>query len=464
MKCKFCQGEMEPGTIVCPHCGKDNAQEQAAKPEQMNKTKLALTIAAIAAVALLGVGLILFTLFNIRADRDGRVEETAATVIDPETTPEPTEYVPGEGILQYQSYSVSDEEAIAHGDAMVAMAGDKTLTNRQLQMYYWMQFYEVWDYYYSQYGGYTPYYINLDYTQPFRDQSIPDGSMNWEQYLLEMSLNTWHRYQVLSLLAEQEGYTVTDEIRQELQNTRTSLEETAKEAGFESLDEMIQDEMGPGVTYQDYEDYMTLYLLGQEYFTDLYEGVQVTDADLEKYYTDNLETFESSSITKDDGNVADVRHILIMPEGGTEGEDGYTVYTDEEWADCLAEAQEVLDLWRSGEATEASFIAMTGEYTEDSGYAYNGGLYTDIISASNYMEAFEQWALSDDRKPGDCELVKTPYGYHIMYLVNTETAWVRFAREGYKSQHCSDLIDNAVAENPMEISYDKIAIGEVDFE
>lgn len=463
MKCKYCQGEMDENTNICPHCGKDNTESAEEKTKGMDKTKLWLSVAAIAAVALLGVGLIMITLFGVKGgwekDKDQTLSETTAA----ETTPVPTEYVPGEGVLIRQSYSMdSFDENPALKDLVVAKVGDRTLTNAQLQMYYWMQFYEVWNYYYSQYSYYTSYVIGLDYTLPFAEQSIPDGSMNWEQYLLDLSVNTWQRYLVLGMMAEDANFELSADSIADLNDLRTSLEEAAKENGLADANELIEQEMGDGVTLDDYMAYMELYYLGEEYFSTIYNGIEYTVADLEEYFETNKETFEESGITKEAGYIGDVRHILIMPEGGVKGDDGYMVYSEEEWAAALAEAQKVLDMWLA-DPTEENFIALTGQYTQDTGYAANGGFYSDVYTDSGYVEEFENWTVDPARKPGDYEIVRTSYGYHIMYMVSSEPMWERYCREGYLSDYCTKLIDEQVAKHPLEVDYASIAICNVSF-
>lgn len=465
MKCKYCQGEMDENTNICPHCGKDNSGPVEEKSNGMDKTKLWLSIAAIAAVALLGVGLILITLFGVKGgwEKDKDKDQTLSDTTPAQTTPVPTEYVPGEGVLIRQSYSMdSFDENPALKDLVVAKVGDHTLTNAQLQMYYWMQFYEVWNYYYSQYSYYTSYVISLDYTLPFAEQTIPDGSMNWEQYLLDLSVNTWQRYLVLGMMAEDAGFELSADSQADMEKTRSSLEEAARENGLADANELIEQEMGDGVTLDDYMAYMELYYLGEEYFATIYSGIEYTVADLEGYFEANKESFGESGITKESGYIGDVRHILIMPEGGEAGDNGYMIYTEEEWAAALIEAQSVLDMWLA-DPTEENFIALTGQYTQDTGYASNGGFYSDVYSGSGYVEAFENWTVDPARKPGDCEIVRTDYGYHIMYMVSSEPMWERYCREGYLSDYCTKLIDEQVTKYPLEVDYENIFICNVSF-
>ena len=118
-----------------------------------------------------------------------------------------------------------------------------------------------------------------------------------------------------------------------------------------------------------------------------------------------------------------VRHILASFEGGTTDEYGTTTYSDEEKAAAKAAAQEILDAWKSGEATEDSFAALATEKTDDTGSAENGGLYEDIYPGQMVSE-FEDWCYDEGRKTGDTGLVETTYGYHVMYFVgDSETTY-----------------------------------------
>ena len=110
------------------------------------------------------------------------------------------------------------------------------------------------------------------------------------------------------------------------------------------------------------------------------------------------------------------RHILVSFEGGTtDSATGVTTYTDEEKAAAKTAAEEILNQWKSGEATEASFAGLAAEKSTDPGSASNGGLYEDIYPGQ-MVAAFEDWCYDDSRKAGDTGIVETEYGYHIMYF------------------------------------------------
>ncbi len=118
-------------------------------------------------------------------------------------------------------------------------------------------------------------------------------------------------------------------------------------------------------------------------------------------------------VGKNDLATVDVRHILIMPESST----GST-YTEEEWEACRIKAQALLDQYLAGEKTEAVFGAMANEHSQDqNGKVTNGGLYADVY-VGQMVKPFEEWIFDGSRKAGDTGLVKTQYGYHVMYFVD----------------------------------------------
>lgn len=120
--------------------------------------------------------------------------------------------------------------------------------------------------------------------------------------------------------------------------------------------------------------------------------------------------------------LANVRHILVKPEGGTYNSNtGMFDYTEEEKAAARAEAEAILNEWKSGDATEESFAALANEKSDD-GDGTTGGLYEDVYPGQ-MVAAFEDWCF-DNRKAGDTGIVETEYGCHVMfYSGDSETSY-----------------------------------------
>lgn len=371
---------------------------------------------------------------------------------------------PRENNVSYKdSYSVSDQKAQSKGDVIVATMGEQKLNNRKLQMYYWMEVYD----FLSQYGSYAAYF-GLDVSKPLDEQYLEEDQ-TWQQYFLESAIQNWQTYTALALEAEAAGFEMEDEYKEVLEKTKGEMEESAKKAGFATVDEMLADEMGAGVTFEDYYEYLYIYYTGYSYFDHCYESFKPTDDEIDAYFEKNKETFAAQKITKESGKYADVRHILkLIDNYGEQDEANKTTepnygYTQEAWDKCLADAQKLLDEWLAGEKTEESFGEMANKHSDDQGgKVTNGGIYTGVTKGQ-MVEPFENWLFDESRQVGDYGLVKTEFGYHIMYFVGSQEIWYEEAKAALIGEQAQNLVTEVLTKNPAEVTYKNIAIAVVEF-
>ena len=244
MNCKYCSEPLEDGVTLCPACGKDNAEaiesteevapeegmeetvsqteaaetpeatapeveepsqeaqeeeapapeeseedetgdpeepseeeapeESEQKPARKSKKRIVLIVTAVVALLALTLGLAASVYYGVNGS-----------------------WLPKENNAQYKdNYTVQADQLKAAAGKTVASIGEQKLTNGLLNIYYWTQ---VYDFLSSDYGGYL-----VDYTQPLEYQVTGDGT-TYQQYFLDVALDTWHRYQALALRAEAEG-------------------------------------------------------------------------------------------------------------------------------------------------------------------------------------------------------------------------------------------------------------------
>ncbi len=165
-------------------------------------------------------------------------------------------------------------------------------------------------------------------------------------------------------------------------------------------------------------------------------------ADFEAYYI----VMVVKPAAKDTASAgADVRHLLVQATTTkTDAEGNETPLPQSEidanFATAKTEADKLLAEWKAGDATEESFAALVKEHTDDTASAETGGLYEDITSSSQYVPEFRDWALAPHKK-GDTEIVKTTYGYHIMYYVgaDSEQKWEADVRSAIASTGFEDF-------------------------
>lgn len=152
-----------------------------------------------------------------------------------------------------------------------------------------------------------------------------------------------------------------------------------------------------------------------------------------------------------------VRHILVMPEPEVVSEDpAKQEYTQAEWDAALKKANEILDLYNKGEKTELSFALLAEEKSDDKESTSKGagGFYGGAIEGvplGQMVPEFEAWSVDKSRKYGDVEIVKSQFGYHIMYFI--------FDGPQYEYNAMSDFKNEKIIEFEKELA-EKYAVKE----
>ncbi len=470
MICKKCQQEMPEVGVFCPFCGAPKEQEEVLTPAEVTeelpeehteegveetlseeaeapveevpqrKLKLWQLICIIAGgVVLLGIlaGAVLYGLGITPAEIWNAVK-------------------PRENNVDYKdSYTVADEKILEKADTVIATLADKELTLGQLQLYYTNDIYS----FYSQYYSYIAYF-GLDLTQPLDQQTNPmsqDGQ-TWQKYFLETALTSWQSYALLEILVEDNGYTPSEGLQAELDSMLDNITQQAVNLGYADAQAYLAEQLAPGVSVEDYLAFNRSYYIGNEYLDKCYGELYPDQAAIDAYYQENQATFADSGVEPDMGLQSAVRHILIQPEGGTEDESGTVTYSDEEKAAAYAEAERILEEWKSGEATEESFAALANTHSKDGGSNTTGGLYENINIDASYVEPFRTWAVDVTRQPGDTAIVETDFGYHIMYFVSGEDYFTYQVAEQLVAQRIQDMLKAAQEASPMEVNYKKILL------
>lgn len=459
MKCKYCNAELEAGAVTCPGCGAEVESKQ-----KLSGGKIALlVILSVVALAVI-VALVMGGLNEgsvVKPTNNPSVPAANPTV--PSDVPEtilPVATIPADGnpddVTCKGSYTVTDEALAAEADKVIATVGNLSLRNADLQIYYWMGFYNFLESY-SSYAA----YLGMDVTSPLDTQLSLDGSWTWQQYFLDGALNDWHSYAALAAKAEADGFEMEASYRDELASVPSSMLESALSMGFADANEMIQADFGPGANLESYVEFMRTYYTAMLYYGQQTEQIVLTEDQVAAYFNEHRADYEANGLTEET-RLVDVRHILLQPTGGTAGENGQTVYSEEEWEACRAAAQAVLDEYLAGELTEDRFAALAGQYSTDPGSKDNGGLYTDVY-VGQMVEPFEDWCFDETRATGDTGLVKTSYGYHVMYYVDSSLAWYDTAWNDLMGEMADQVVYDALEEYPMTVDYASIALGFVDF-
>ena len=437
--------------------------DPAEKPQQVSEEKpqetkmekgatpgqIALGVLAIVVLAAVLAALILAALGGKEetpAEPTAQVE-TAGTEAPAETT-EPT--IPADGNPDDEtckgSYTGTPEEAKAAADKVVATVGDYQLTNGLLQVYYLRGIQTTLQ------GNPYLSYMGLDLSRGINGLDtqvcpIAEGR-TWQQFFLQGALQDWHMNQAMAAEAEKHQVKLSQESSAFIEKLPADLEQQAKEGSFPNAAAMLEHNIGNNTTVEDYVEMARILELGFQHHTNEMGKVKPTDADLETYFKENEDQLREYGITRD-SKVVSVRHILITPED-TESEDS--------WKKAEDQANALLAQFRAGEQTEENFSKLAQEHTMDPGSKETGGLYQDVIQGQMVPE-FDQWCFDSTRKPADLDIVKTEYGYHIMYFVSSRSVFKEQVSQMYMNQKSQDLVSDALTQHPLTVDYSAIVLG-----
>ncbi len=356
------------------------------------------------------------------------------------------------------TYTAADADVIAAADTVVATMGEYTLTNAQLQVYYWM---EVQDFL-SNYGSYAVYF-GLDVSQSLDTQlcGISEIEETWQQFFLAGALNTWKNHQVLAAEAQKAGYQMDASYQAQLDSLPETMEQNALGYGMESAEELLAYNVGRGASLEDYLHFMNLYYPGTLYFSELVDANVPTAEEVEAYFTENEQAYAESGLTRDSKTV-DIRHVLIMPEGADSSNIRSETFDEAAWETSRVKAEELLAQWEQGDKSEDSFAALAMEHSQD-GSAADGGLYTEVTQGQ-MVEAFDSWCFDASRQTGDYGLVETEFGYHLMYFVDSHALWTQYAEEDLMNTRASEMLSALLEQYSLEADFEKILLGYVDID
>lgn len=471
MNCKFCQSPLEEESSVCPVCGRDNdaeeveaaeetveaaqeesavtgdtielpveevqeaLQEEAPKKKNLGK-KIGIAAGAVAVVAAIAVGCVLYA---------------------------PTwkvQHAMGKGdIYQRSSYTQENAKKLVKSDKQVVaeMNGEK-LTNGELQIYYGMQYIQ----FLNTYGQYASM-LGLDTTKPLDEQicrTDDNGQeITWQQFFLTNALDYWAYCRSMALEAEKAGMTLDETTQEQLDGLQEQFETSAQQNNFASVDEMLAMDFGKGANMENYKSYAYNYFMGNVYFETKLNEYSRTAEDVEAYYDAHAEDFAAQNCEKTDMPATiDVRHILIQPATSGTDDNGNAISTDEDWAAAEKKANEVYQQWKDGEATEDSFDKLASEFNQDSGSLYTG------VTPGRMVTEFNDWCFDTARKTGDNGIVKTQFGYHIMYFVSAseKTYWYTMAEQMLMEEQANELSESVLEANPYKVNYLAIQLGAVE--
>lgn len=130
---------------------------------------------------------------------------------------------------------------------------------------------------------------------------------------------------------------------------------------------------------------------------------------------------------------ASVAHILVEADRKEA--------TEDELKAAKEKADSILEEYNATDKTLDSFKTLADKYNgPNAGFRFN-----DVTPDADYVEEFRSWAVDEERKAGDVGIVQSTFGYHIMYFISSEGAYLSTAKNGMAQEKYTALIESQSA-------------------
>lgn len=263
---------------------------------------------------------------------------------------------------------------------------------------------------------------------------------------------------VIALVPEVYSSYIDSQVKSSMEQDSTLTEKKAREEAIKSYESNVVTTVSGSDS--PFDDKMNTWLFSDD-----------TKVGSKKYYIDENAKYiyivlKTSKASVEEDETYTVRHILVAPESGSNSSSSTsekTEYTDEQWAAAKKKADSILAKFNKTNKSEYEFAKLAEQYSTDSASTSSGsndsfgGLY-ESVTLGQMVPDFEKWSIDDSRKYGDTGIVKSDYGYHIMFFINDCPEYQSKIIAQIKSDRLSNMIDKAeikVHENAIKKAVDK---------
>lgn len=263
---------------------------------------------------------------------------------------------------------------------------------------------------------------------------------------------------VIALVPEVYSSYIDSQVKSSMEQDSTLTEKKAREEAVKSYESNVVTTVSGSDS--PFDDKMNTWLFSDD-----------TKVGSKKYYIDESAGYiyivlKTSKASVEEDETYTVRHILVAPESGSNSSSSTSEkaeYTDEQWAAAKKKADSILAKFNKTDKSEYEFAKLAEQYSTDSASTSSGsndsfgGLY-ESVTLGQMVPDFEKWSIDDSRKYGDTGIVKSDYGYHIMFFINDCPEYQSKIIAQIKSDRLSNMIDKAevkVHENAIKKAVDK---------
>ncbi len=278
---------------------------------------------------------------------------------------------------------------------------------------------------YKQYGidmGYDP---DLSPAQQMYNE---EEQKTYEDYFMETALSQLQRVSILCKQAKEDGYTLSDEGKQAVEDNFSQLRVYSIQAGA-TEDAYLRMVYGRFMTKSLFKDLLTQSILADEYAAHKAEQFTYDDEKLNTYYNENAASLDSYDYR--------YAYINLKTEAKTDAEGNPIEPTEEETAAAMEVAKKDANNMVSEVRNGTAFNTAARNYLDETSAAsYEDPEYnhaTDTLGSA-LNSTFSAWLMEDGRTTGNVTAIEVPgTGYCVVQFLGRSKAENSYQTMSYRN-------------------------------
>lgn len=255
-----------------------------------------------------------------------------------------------------------------------------------------------------------------------------EEGVTYADYFLDNALLQLQNVTILCSEAEAEGYTLSEEGQQSIQENIDALSDVSLQSGV-SESAYLKAVYGKFMTKSLFKDILGQAILAQDYSNAKAESFTYSDDELDKYYADNaddLDQYEYRSC-----------YINYEVETKTDDEGNPVEATEEETEAAMGEAKKKADQMveeiQGGTAFNDAAVHYVAEESVETYKDEEGGLVTGAMGNS-LPSTFKDWITSGSRQDGDITSIEVEgTGYCVVQFLGRDKGENSYQTASYRN-------------------------------
>lgn len=263
-------------------------------------------------------------------------------------------------------------------------------------------------YTYAQYGLIDNFDVNVDPADQMYDE---EAGITWQDQMMTEAIKSMAQNKAIVKLAEEEGFTLSEEGAHEVEHTMEDQANAAISNGFTTTTAYLKAAFGDGMTKGKFKALQTEGMLVSEYIAQYTDGLEYTDEEIEQYYTDNADNMDLFRYS--------YAEVKSNPAENKDADGNVLEATPEQVTAAMEKAEQtaqgILNRLKAGVA----FDTVLADYAEDETVT----VYADKETVSAAADpAIYEWLIKEDTKVGDAVVVETSEGagYFVVKLLGRD--------------------------------------------